>query len=564
MHVIPITSDTVIRDAESHFKVSAGPGAGKTHWLANHIKNVLCQSVRLYSARKIGCITYTNIAVETIVRRLAGANQVEVTTIHSFLYNHIVKPYVSFIASKYSLNVSDMNGHDDFILSGYSFLTEWKNRTGQQRIRDDKIIIKAFKNLKWKFDNGELMPKTDYPFKADGYPIKKDSYFEYKKMTWEKGIVHHDDVLFFSYQIVKDFPFVATVLNAKFPYLFIDEFQDSNPIQIEILKMLSAGCVIGVVGDVVQSIYGFQGADYSQFIDFTLSGMKTYLLSENRRSSNEIIDVLNSIRKDLTQTKYRNISNEKPTIYIGDMILALRDAKNKVTPEKIYTLSRDNITSNAMKAEINGVGINSMLLENLKEIDSNVIRSGLMYACIRAVVLARANKFKEAIKELEYYFNYKTDKIKGRRKAINYISFLLENYNIYKNRSLKEFSEIVRNGLDLTITKVSSGAVKTFYENNPFYHLQMCVSVPDDVSLHKTIHKAKGDEFNNILLVLKQESDLDFLLNPDLLSKTERSEEHRINYVAISRAKNRLFISVPSLNNTYRVALQQYFCFKDA
>ncbi|WP_408582595.1 3'-5' exonuclease, partial [Myroides odoratimimus] len=82
-----------------------------------------------------------------------------------------------------------------------------------------------------------------------------------------------------------------------------------------------------------------------------------------------------------------------------------------------------------------------------------------------------------------------------------------------------------------------------------------CVSIPEDLSLHKTIHKSKGDEFDNVLLVLKQENDMNFLLNKDLYN----DEEHRINYVGCSRAKNRLFISVPVLSQTNQDKLRPLF-----
>ncbi len=82
---------------EHHFKVNAGPGAGKTTWLINHIKNVVQHSGRLRKVKKIACITYTNIAVEKILSNLREAcENVEVSTIHAFLYKHIVKPYISF------------------------------------------------------------------------------------------------------------------------------------------------------------------------------------------------------------------------------------------------------------------------------------------------------------------------------------------------------------------------------------------------------------------------------------------------------------------------------------
>ena len=71
------------------------------------------------------------------------------------------------------------------------------------------------------------------------------------------------------------------------------------------------------------------------------------------------------------------------------------------------------------------------------------------------------------------------------------------------------------------------------------------------MSSHKTIHKAKGDEFDNVLLVLREENDINFLIEQNLLS----NEEHRINYVAMSRAKNRLFISIPTLSASTQLSL---------
>ncbi|MFC4634646.1 UvrD-helicase domain-containing protein [Dokdonia ponticola] len=561
MSVIIINSDFKIADIENNFKVSAGPGAGKTHWLVNHIRNILHSSNKLSITRKVACITYTNTAVENIYKRLGTSSaQVEVSTIHSFLYKHVVKPYVSFIAEQYSLDISKIDGHDDIILSNYSFLNDWKARTRQQRIRDDSVVISAFKNLRWKIEGDDLVVKTPYPFKMGNYPIRNDSYLEYKTMTWEKGIIHHDDVLFFSYQIFKQIPFVAKILLAKFPYLVVDEFQDCNPIQITIFKALGLeGVITGVIGDPIQSIYGFQGADYSQFHSFTLPEIKEYYLNENRRSSNEIVGLLNSIRTGITQVPFRNTNTQNPKIIVGDMLFALRRAKMISGNEKVNTLSRVNITSNAMKAEISGTGLDSKLLGKLVESDkpssSNKYRSKLITSCIKSIAFARENKFKDAIKELEKFFNYKADKIKGKRRALKYITILLKSFEEYKSSSLIEFSEFVRLNLEPSMTKVSRGAVKVFYENHTFNQLLLCVSIPEDLSLHKTIHKSKGDEFKNVLLVLEKEDDIDLFINPDL----EQNEEHRVNYVAISRAENKLFISVPVLSKNNQEMLNTLF-----
>jgi len=182
----------------------------------------------------------------------------------------------------------------------------------------------------------------------------------------------------------------------------------------------------------------------------------------------------------------------------------------------------------------------------------------LIYSCIKSIAYATENKFKDSIKVLEKLFNYKKDKLKRKRKALEYLTFLLNKYDVYKDLSLLEFSNFIKKELNDNISKVTRGRVKTFYENHSFKQLLLCVSIPEDLSLHKTIHKSKGDEFKNVLLVLKEEDDIQFLIEPDL----EGDEEQRINYVAVSRARDKLFISIPSLSESKQEKLQSLFEFE--
>ncbi|MGI2295431.1 UvrD-helicase domain-containing protein [Paenibacillus sp. GXUN7292] len=561
--MIPINSDTLI-PIEHHFRVSAGPGAGKTHWLVEHIKNVLHKSTRLEKTRKVACITYTNIGVETILNRLnTTINQVEVSTIHSFLYKHIVKPYAVFLVDDYGLNVEAMDGHDDIILSNYSFLNEWKDRTQQQRFKEDKLIVEAFNSTQWKFDDlGALVVKPDYPRKIGKYSIKNDSYYEYKKMAWERGIIHHDDVLFFSYQLIKKHPFILKVLQAKFPYFFVDEFQDTNPIQVKIMGLIGKKeTVVGIIGDKAQSIYSFQGAEPSRFHSFNLNNIVDYVMEDNRRSTNQIIDILNTVREDIKQNKYRNINGEKPIIIVGERLAALRIAKEKSNNESVNSLSRINIISNAMKKEIKGDLFNNKLIEALLTEDnpssSNKYRSKVIIACIKSTEFARQNEFKSAIKELERIFKDKNDKDKGRKEALKHLCVLLSQFGDFKEKSLLEFHSFVKRKIKPDISNLLRGAAKTFYEGHSYQQLALCVRIDEDTSRHKTIHKAKGDEFKNVLVVLKEESDIEFLLNPNLNDNDK--EEQRINYVAISRATDRLFINVPTLSEKESKKLKSLF-----
>ena len=153
---------------------------------------------------------------------------------------------------------------------------------------------------------------------------------------------------------------------------------------------------------------------------------------------------------------------------------------------------------------------------------------------------SRMNMARRAFKELKKIFPESTYSISA---SIEYLSNLIKDYDSYKTKNLINFIEFLQNLLNSSITKVTRGKVKQFYVSTNYSQLSACVSIPDDMSLNKTIHKSKGDEFNNVLLILDSHKKLDFILSPRLID----DEEHRIRYVAVSRAKERIFISMPSL-----------------
>ncbi|MBI0395412.1 UvrD-helicase domain-containing protein [Acinetobacter bereziniae] len=556
MPITPIHSNTKLQNIEQHFKVLAGPGAGKTHWLVEHIKNVLHNSNRLGKIRKVACTTYTNIAVETILKRLGtSVEHVDVSTIHSFLYRHIVKPYANLIAHEYALNVAKLDGHDELYIS-YGKVNDWLTTTNQKYLLSSsdnfKIITDALMDLQWQFDNQRnliLKPRKPWLGKiSKNVLIRNSSYIEYRKIYWNEGVIHHDDVLFFSHQIVERHPFVLKVLRSKFPYFFIDEFQDCNPIQLAILtKIGNEETIIGVIGDQAQSIYAFQGAEQGQLHSFNLTNMQEYEIANNKRSTIEIVSFLNGLRTDIIQhpDSQRNLFN--PQLFIGDLSLCVQRASSICVYEKLNTLSRNNITSNALKIQIGAQGLDMYLFDKLS-VDGTSERRNLLSRSVKAIELTRENKFKDAIKEIRKSFIDEGDSVS---KSLKYLSNLLREYDNFKDLTLTNFVDVIRRLSNKNVARLMRGNAKNFYDTYSYKQLALCVSIPEDMSLHKTIHKSKGDEFDNVLLVLDSESDLDFILNPDLVS----NEEHRIKYVAVSRAKNRLFISVPTLSTSNRILL---------
>lgn len=560
MPVEIIDADYLLPDTEKHFKVLAGPGAGKTRFLINHLRNLLNNSKRLQIQRKIACITFTNVATETFLKRVGNhGGRLEITTIHSFLYRYLVKPYVHLIAAEYDLNAKEINGHDDILFSGYQFLKEWKAATKQNYL-DDKDIAKAFEKLRWKFDGaGDLIPSPPFPQRSGQYNFKTEGYLVYKKMLWKQGLLHHDDVLFFSYEIIKKKPFVLDVLRAQFPYFLIDEFQDTSPIQIEILKLIAQkDTIIGVVGDEAQSIYKFLGAVPGQLESFTLPGILSFEIKDNHRSSNQIVDILNIVRLKLKQEAVRNVNQSVVQMVIGDKIAALRWAEATYVGSEFVSLSRENMTANSLKKGI-GAGIHKDLLSELKLKDTTSQRRRVVSSATKAVEYAKMGYFKDALKTIGKLYNYnKTDF--DKKRSLRSLKVLLDNYDQYAGKKVMDlYNLIVKEGIAV-LPRFAAGGAKTFYESTEYDHMALAVKNLYEAGNHRTIHKAKGEEFDAVMLVLDKDEkglfnevkELSFLLKPDL----DGDEEHRINYVALSRPQNHLVISAPALSLQNKSAIE--------
>ncbi len=576
MPVTTISSDGLIQ-IEQHFKVTAGPGAGKTHWLVNHIDHILRDSKRLGSYRKIACITYTNIAVDTITKRLnATADRVEVSTIHGFIYRNILKPYLSFIAHEFGFDVRKLDGHDDHFVSRAK-LKEWIDahpnlvQLRHPFTRDQLLRMPAnleslkswMQSIHYNFNGSDVEIAVDNrkSFNAAASSgINKPTMDKlsadlmgYKRIFWEKGRLHHDDVLFFGYKLLTRYPFILEVLRAKFPYFVIDEFQDTSPIQTAIIKLLAAEeTVVGMIGDKAQSIFSFQGASPADFTAFRLPRQSDYEINDNRRSTNLIVDVLNSIRTDIRQNPSRAVPGDRPAILVGSRQNAFMHVKTQCGDETINTLSRDNVMARSMMKEYNSAIPASNLLTDLFDKDSSK-RANIIVRCMKAVDLGLQNRFKEAIREMERVVIAPSRELK-RKIAFQNLSILLSQYEAFKNAPLYDFYTLVKTYIDSGLTKLASGGIKTFYESVTFAQVALFIDTNVENPESRTIHAAKGDEFDNVLVVFGKDREMSCLTAPDL-----SQEEHRVRYVAFSRAKARLFISVATLDQAAALKLSPLF-----
>ncbi|EII3144993.1 ATP-dependent helicase [Vibrio parahaemolyticus O3:K56] len=584
MRINTITSESVIKAIDDEFRVSAGPGAGKTHWLISHISNVVSNSTRLGKFGKVACITYTNIAADTINSRLGDSSQnTEVRTLHSFLYRHIIKPYASFLPSEYELSFDKIDGHDDHYVS-LKRINDWLNNHKSKAKFKHPYTIKQLQKLKnnqealsnwigtiyWSMvqgENLELKCKSKEAFYIESGRRKyisnkiigtlSEDLITYKKIFWRKGILHHDDVLYFSYKLIEENPFILTVMKSKFPYIFIDEFQDTSPIQSKIISKLKAiGVTVGVIGDKAQSIYGFQGATPNDFDEFISPKTTQYTISQNRRSTSLIIDVLNHIRKDIKQTPYRKESGILPQLLVGPIYDAYEYLNSNVVGGEIKIISRDNISVYNLNRIFNGGVSDVNPIDEIRNIDSNTERKNKVINCITALFLANNFRFKDAVDEIEKNFREISDEDIRKKMALDSLFTLTANLSKFEEENIYDFFVFIKDNIHSSISKLTDrGKQKPVYERILYKDIinQLCTG--EETGDIKTIHKTKGDDFDNVLVHLPDEKKLDFLINPDL----ENNEEHRVYYVAVSRAKDGLFISVPTLNSKDKEKLSSLF-----
>ncbi|WP_394548142.1 UvrD-helicase domain-containing protein [Priestia aryabhattai] len=526
---------------DEHFKLYAGPGAGKTTFLTNHIKFILKSSKKLKKTRQIACITYTNTAVNTLVQRLEGCtDSTEICTIHSFCYKYIVKPYI-WLINDGSIPLEKINGHEEINLRK-SQLREFKARSQQLHFKDDKGLVKALGKLKWVLEEEE--PVLKFLRYNDGqvgnYSIKKSSYILYKQLHWSEGKLSHDDILYFAYRIVKEKPEVLEIIRARFPYILIDEFQDTSPIQTEIIKMLGEKeTCIGVIGDVCQSIYSFQGANVNLFREFSLDNMKIYILSGNRRSTNQIINVLNHMREkeDFKQHSPTNLEGPRPMVLIGEK--SETDFYLKDNFEKIIFLSYKN--TNQTDANI--------LVE-----DSDGDRSWRIYYLVQSLELAKSLDIKQALKYMKQA--YRKTGVFDEKEALKNLRRLLAVYDELQNKNITYLHNEYIVGHNGVSGKITRGKVKTLYDELTYGQLvSQLQNIENGTADFKTIHQSKGEEYETVCVAIPSEKDgkeIDFLINPDM-----NKEAHRVYYVALSRAQNRLIIKVESISEENKVRLER-------
>lgn len=557
-----------MEDIEHHFKLFAGPGAGKTGWLIEHLGRVSKESNRLGKTRKIACITYTNVAADEIKKRLnCDLYRIDISTIHSFLYRHLVKPF-SFLIEKdlegnALLNTNNMTGHIehiprwDRVLSWISEI-ERLNRKKYGYLKNDenkRKIYNLFPSMDWFLSDGQCELKFRRYLNDLRIPTRNGELLLYKKSYWRYGILHHEDVLYFSYYIISNYPQTLDFIRSRFPYIFIDEFQDTTQLQSKIIRMIAEKeTIVGVVGDLAQSIYMFTGAHRSEFKNFTLPGIKTYKKEENFRSSREIISYLNTLRSDIQQKGVdKTVSVYPVTLFVGDVNSVLAVIEEKC-PIETVVLARTNSKVIELRSRIEKDESQSNLIEELYASDSDKKRPAFLYSLLLARDYFQRGDQKSCVKELSKYFkDVGVSSLTVRRLSIKMLDIILTDDFLDK-----KIFEVYTSLVDLShcynikiAANYRNGKAKVFSQKYTLADLMPYVRTEtNQKEIIRTIHSTKGADFDSILLVLDKESEFrKWIVDCKNQIENEEEDEARIYYVGMSRAKKYLFINIPELND---------------
>ncbi len=578
-----------VKHNEGPCLVLAGAGSGKTKVLTNRIAYLIENGVRDYN---ILAITFTNKAAKEMRDRV---------------YN-LVGDVASFIGTFHSLglriireNCGYLNLPSNFsIIDSDDVLTVIKKILKDMNL-DTKQYSPSYIRNRISFIKNQMLSEMELD-KFFNTPIDKivvDVYYKYNERLIASAAVDFDDLLLMPVRLFEHNKEILEHYQERYKYILIDEYQDTNPVQYKLSKLLASKYKnIFVVGDMNQSIYAFRQADYHNIVNFEkdYANAKTIKLEHNYRSTNNILNAANDVISHNKERKDLRLYSDKGD---GPKITYLRsyDEKHEISlvideinklyldgyePKDIAILYRTNAQSRAIEEVFASKGIpykiyGSYYFYNRKEIKDlisylkliyndkdeislrriiNVPKRGIGDSAIKDIEL-RANLNQcsmydalESKKELEF-----KDIIESIKKTSENLSLTelidevldksgmkkeLEDSHLIEDETrlenLMEFKSITASYEERT----GSVNLGDFLEEISLVSDQANHTEDGNVVTLMTLHSAKGLEFPVVFMVGMEEG-----IFPHNMSIMEDNieEERRLCYVGITRAKEKLYLT---------------------
>lgn len=572
--------------------VIAGAGSGKTKVLTTRIAYLI--ENKKVNSENILAITFTNKAAKEMKDRVSNilkrdVRRMHISTFHSFGVE-ILREYGYLVNIDKNFTILD----SDDSLKVIKIIIDDMNLNKTISPKHVKEVISSYKN---KLVLPEEAEKNTYTFEEKQIV---DIYEKYNKKLYNSNSVDFDDLLLIPYLILDKYNAVLEDFQEKYKYILIDEYQDTNDAQYFLVKMLSAKYKnLFVVGDSDQSIYSFRGANYKNILNFTkdFPNAKVIKLEQNYRSTNNILSIANNViknniersHKDLwsslgdgEKVKFNQLNTEEDEV--NYVISEIKKISNQYDYDDIAIIYRTNAQSRLFeqlfinnvipfklvgsfgffnKKEIKDLIAYLKLIDNPKDdisflrivnyptrgIGNKTIENLQRKANLSNLSLYESIEeddkklilFKNLIEEIKD--NYENISLKSLVERICEKTSLLETIkkdndleSSIREENIKEFITYVDN-----YEKENNSSLREFLENLILFSDRENNNENEEKKVNlMTVHAVKGLEFKVVFVVGLEESLFPYQLSLENVQDIE--EERRLYYVAVTRAKEKLYL----------------------
>ena len=577
---------------EGPLLVLAGAGSGKTRVLTTKVAYLIDELG--IPPEHILAITFTNKAAKEMKDRVVSmlgpiAYSIQISTFHSF---GLLIMKENYEALGYKNNFTILDSDDTLTLI---------KKIMKELNMDSKIYNpKAIRNKISGAKNEMLDAKGYKKYANTEFDEKVVQVYEiYERKLQLNNSVDFDDLLMLPIKLFSNRPDILKGYQEKYQYILIDEYQDTNSAQYLLVKQLSAKYKnVCVVGDESQSIYSFRGANYRNILNFEkdYQNCNTVYLEQNYRSTTNILNAANNVIRNNKERKDKNLWTENG---VGDKIIYHRSKSeaeereyvvtevmklidNGVKREDIAVLYRTNaqsrnIEEGFLKNNIPYKVVGSFYFYNRKEIKDLISYLKLIYNPYDDVSLTRVinvpkrgigDKTLSNLSEQANSLNLSMFEAINDGKCLEFKKIIEELIKDKDNYTLTELVDVVleKTGMKQELISENSVEAEIRLENleefksitanfeNSYGVVSLEeflneISLVADISEHKneidvvtlmTVHSAKGLEFDYVFLIGMEEG-----IFPHSNSFSDNSaleEERRLCYVAITRAKKKLWL----------------------
>jgi len=371
-----------VKQTEGPVLILAGAGSGKTTTIVSRLAYLI--EVLGIPASNTLTLTFTNKAAKEMRDRALNM-------ISQNAYPPLLCTFHKFGLLFLKFNIHLINRENNFVVID----TDDKKRIIKKINSELPTPLIASEISRYK--NSLMSPDEAYK-QAEFFNYQQIAkvYEEYEAYLLENNLVDFDDLISITYKLLLEYPELALKTSQKYQYIMIDEYQDTNELQLKLLqKLCCAHTNLCVVGDDDQSIYGWRGANIRNIMEFDqdFSGAVTFKLEENYRSREPILKVANALiehnrsrlGKQLIST--RGTGDEVTILNSNDENEEARKIAQKiakllesgVNAKDIAVLYRVNVLSRSIEEGLNRAGIAYKLVGGLRFYDRAEIKDLISY-----------------------------------------------------------------------------------------------------------------------------------------------------------------------------------------